>query len=248
MTRVEPLSPRDVHVWLAWTRAVDEAVARERYLALLDDEERARHARFVFARDRHTFLVAHALVRETLSRYADVSPERWRFHTNEYGRPSIAGPTGGERLRFNLSHTEGLAACAVTLDREVGVDVEHLDRRGETVALADRFFAPAEARALRALPVGEQRGRFFAYWTLKEAYIKARGMGLAIPLEQFAFDVDATGVKGLTIDARLGDDATRWRFAQFTVGAHHLAAVAIERGAGDDLAVVTREWVSPRAP
>jgi len=245
---VESLSPCEVHVWLAWTRAIDEDTARERYLGLLDDEERERHGRFVFARDRHTFLVAHALVRETLSRYADVPPERWRFRANEYGRPSIAEPGEGARLRFNLSHTEGLAACAVTLDRELGVDVEYLDRRGETVALADRFFAPAEARALRALAEGEQRGRFFAYWTLKEAYIKARGMGLAIPLDQFAFDVDATGVKGVTIDTRLGDDASRWQFAQFAVGEHHLAAVAIDRGGGDDLAVITREGVNLRVP
>ena len=244
---MESLSPCEVHVWLAWTRAIDEDTARERYLGLLDDEERERHGRFVFARDRHTFLVAHALVRETLSRYADVPPERWRFRANEYGRPSIAEPGEGARLRFNLSHTEGLAACAVTLDRELGVDVEYLDRRGETVALADRFFAPAEARALRALAEGEQRGRFFAYWTLKEAYIKARGMGLAIPLADFAFTLAPPAAPAIRFVDGFDDRPERWQFWQAWPTDVHRLALAVTRDDTDHALAVTLTDTSPEA-
>src|SRR6185436_18685723 len=92
------------------------------------------------------------------------------------------------RLHFNLTNTRGLVACAVSVAHaEVGVDAEALDRSGETVAIADRYFSTEEVRALRALPESAQRQRFFAYWTLKESYIKARGLGLRLPLDQFSF-------------------------------------------------------------
>ena len=99
------------------------------------------------------------------------------------GKPTIAHPKDIAPLSFNLSHTERLIVCLVALDREVGVDAEDTERAGETVEVADRFFSPTEVAALRALPAQSRRRRFFQYWTLKEAYIKARGMGLSLPLK-----------------------------------------------------------------
>src|SRR6185295_18612851 len=120
--------------------------------------------------------------RTTLSHYAAVDPTAWQFARNRRGRPEISGPLGVAPLRFNLSNTAGLIACLVTLGVDVGVDVEDTHRRGETVRIANRFFSASEVAALEALPPERQRQRFFEYWTLKESYIKARGMGLAIPL------------------------------------------------------------------
>ena len=114
---------------------------------------------------------------------------------NVHGRPEILDrPAGVPDLRFNLSHTDGLIACAVTIGREVGVDVEHVGRR-LTHDIAGRFFAPREVADLKSLPVAEQPRVFFDYWTLKEAYIKARGFGLALPLGDFAFRPRAAGAR-----------------------------------------------------
>ncbi len=122
-----------------------------------------------------------------LSRYADVAPRDWPFRIDEHGRPELAArPAGTPDLRFNVSHTNGLVACAVTVGREVGVDVEHTGRR-LVHDVAERFFSPREVADLRACPAADQPVVFFDYWTLKESYIKARGLGLALPLRQFSF-------------------------------------------------------------
>jgi 4'-phosphopantetheinyl transferase len=134
-------------------------------------------------------------------------------------------------LHFNLTNTRGLVVCAVSRVYEnVGVDAESLEHAGETVAIADRFFSPRETRALRALPPPRQRERFFRYWTLKESYIKARGLGLALPLEQFSFLLDEGPAIGIAFDPALGDDETRWRFGQFYASPSHLVAVGVDTG------------------
>lgn len=196
------------------------------YLSLLTSAERTRHDRYYFERDRRLFLATRALVRCVLSAYADVAPADWRFGEGERGRPHIEWPRSSPPLQFNLTNTPGLVVCAVsTAHPMVGVDAEVLDRPGETVSLAEHYFSPSEVRALRALPIAEQRARFFAYWTLKESYIKARGLGLAIPLDQFSFRLEESPPIGITFDPRLPDEPGRWQFALHTAGPRHLVAV-----------------------
>jgi 4'-phosphopantetheinyl transferase len=219
------LPPDEVHVWIVEPEQIEDPRLLESYLRLLSPEERDKQRRFHFERHRRQYLVSHALVRLTLSRYAPVKPEAWSFVTNEYGCPRVEGE--GRGLRFNLSHTDGMAMVAVANNVDVGVDVENTDRPGETVALADRFFAPSEVAALRALEVERQRERFFEYWTLKEAYIKARGMGLSIPLEQFAFELQPGQPPRISFDPRLVDEPAGWQFAQLRPSARHQAALAV---------------------
>jgi len=207
------------------------------YYQLLCSEEREQHRRFRFAKGRHEYLVTRALVRTVLSHYVAVDPRTWQFEKNAYGKPAIAYPHGILPLSFNLSNTNGLIVCLVALDREVGVDVEDMERPGETVEIADRFFSPAEVAALRALPIEAQRDRFFAYWTLKEAYIKARGMGLSLPLEQFSFHLAVGHPVRISFDPRLEDNPNSWQFAQFRPTSRHVIAVAIRRGADPDLTI-----------
>lgn len=219
-----------------WTAAPDRALdpaARARCEALLSADEHARMQRFRFERDRNIYLVAHALVRTALSRYAPVAPAAWRFVTNAHGRPDIAPGACARPLRFNLSHTRGLVAVAVALEREVGVDVEHMYPPTFSLDVAEHFFAPAEVAALLALPAAARRDRFFAYWTLKESYIKARGMGLALPLDQFAFDLDHGDDIVLSVDPRLADDGRAWWFHQRVIGPEHRLAVALRRRPGE---------------
>ncbi|MBI2567409.1 MAG: 4'-phosphopantetheinyl transferase superfamily protein [Candidatus Schekmanbacteria bacterium] len=215
-----------------WLLAPDApAAADARMLSycerLLSSDERDRRDRFHFQRHRHQFLVSHALVRTTLSRYSHVEPERWEFSTNAHGRPEIAVPCQSPPLRFNLSHTDGLIACAVALAVDVGVDVEDATRSTAVAAIARRSFSPAEVNALEALPGARQTDRFFSLWTLKEAYIKARGLGLALPLDAFTMLVDRGDAPSIQFSAAIADDPGAWGFHASAPTARHRLAVAV---------------------
>lgn len=228
-----------VHIDLVETADTTAQEKLDAYRPLLSQDENDRMARFVFERDRRAFLLTRALVRTTLSRYASVAPAEWRFIANVHGRPEILErPTGAPDLRFNISHTDGLIACAVTIGREVGVDVEHIHRR-LSHDIADRFFAPAEVTDLRRLPVEDQERVFFDYWTLKEAYIKARGFGLALPLGDFAFKLQPPATPTITFEPSLDDDASTWQFMQEWPTPQHCLGLAVRR-TGRDLPVRIR--------
>ena len=237
------LGPREVHLWYSRPEQVtdDEHVAE--LLELLSQEERARYKRFWFDKDRHHFLVAHALVRTTLSRYADIPPLGWQFEANRYGRPEIVGHKINAPLRFNLSHTKGLVVCAVVLDREIGVDVENIGRADADLKIARRFFSPSEVADLEALAPERQSEAFIDYWTLKEAYIKARGMGLAIPLRQFSFHLMKGEPVRISFAPELKDEPSRWQFAQLRPTECHLVSIAVERLGDADVNIVSREIV-----
>ena len=170
-TRVA-LGGRHAHLWWIRPDTLTDPAELARCRALLTDDEREKTDRFRFARDRHTCLITRVLVRTTLSRYCDIPPARWRFRTNDHARPEIGTPPS--TIRFNLSHTNGLIVCLVSRGREVGVDVESLNRANRWLDLAERFFAPREAAVLRRVDASERPTRFLEYWTLKEAYVKAR--------------------------------------------------------------------------
>lgn len=226
---VETIDPSQIHLWLAWLGELTSARRLDEYRRLLSEEEREKRARFYFERDRHRYLVTRAMVRTVLAKYTHVEARDWRFAINPYGRPSIApGLALARRIEFNVSHTDGLVVMAVACERTIGVDVENVRVRKADIGGAERYFAEAEVAALRALPRERQQDRFFQYWTLKESYIKARGLGLSIPLDRFAFDLDdVTGIR-LTIAPSLGDSPGRWRFWQLQLGHEHLAALCAE--------------------
>lgn len=235
----------DAHLWCARPDGFTDPAELARYRALLTDDERARIDRFRFARDRHTCLITRILARVTLSRYCDVPPARWRFGTNDHGRPEIATPAS--TIRFNLSHTNGLVVCLVGRGREVGVDVERLERVSRWLDLSDRFFAPPETAALRSVDASARPTRFLEYWTLKESYIKARGLGLAIPLDGFSFDlpVGAPDDIGIRFTPPVDDTAARWQFTHERLGRDHLVATAVERDGPVPVRIIRREAVAP---
>ena len=239
---IELLPFRSVHVDLVPTDDARALAKRGQYLELLSPEEHQRMARFVFERDRVRFLLTRALVRTTLSRYAAVAPADWHFVANAHGRPEILDrPAGVPDLRFNLSHTDGLIACAVTIGREVGIDIEHVGRR-LTQDVAARFFEPAEVAHLQSLPADQQERVFFDFWTMKEAYIKARGFGLALPLGEFAFHFDPERPPTITFEPSLPDDPATWQFQQDWPTPSHRLGLAIRR-TGDDLPVRLRQVI-----
>jgi len=222
--------------------ALAEDAARDAAFADLPADDHAHVARFRFARDRAIALASRTLQRRALSACAlDVAPDAWRFAAGPLGKPVIAAPTDGATLAFNVSNTHGLVGCAVTAGREVGLDLEPW-RADAPPELVERCFAPVERAALAALPAAAQPRRFVELWTLKEAYIKARGLGLELPLEQIAFHFDDAAGPRLTLAPALGDDATAWQLALWTPTADHAAALCVRRDGGPPLALDHR-WM-----
>jgi 4'-phosphopantetheinyl transferase len=199
-----------------WWVNPDVFVASPAALALLSEAERAQHQRFIPPQKRHEYLVTRVLVRTVLGRALGVAPQTLQFIANEWGRPALWPPAP---LHFNVSHTDGLVLCLVSPDPAIGVDTERLARAPDLLALAPTVFAPQELRDLAALPASEQAHRAVLLWTLKESYIKARGMGLALPLDGFAFRFDADRVR-LEVSPALEDDGNRWQFHTQLLGPH----------------------------
>ncbi len=170
-----------VHVW-----RVDLAVPADALLPVLAADERVRAAAFVFPADGARYAVAHAALRAILAGYLGADPSRVAFTRDDGGKPRLAG--GGPH--FNLAHSADVALVAVA-DREIGVDVERVRPDLDDEALAARFFSPSESAALRALPRVARAGAFFRLWTLKEAYVKGRGDGLARALDSFSVTLSA---------------------------------------------------------
>jgi len=216
------LQPTDVHLWLARPDRATAPGALSAYLALLAPDERDQHRRFAFAPRRHEYLVTRALVRTVLSRYGPLPPAGWRFSRGPHGRPELDPPCD---LTFNLSNAPGLVACAVARGA-VGVDVEPADRGEAILALADAVLSEAERRALEALPEARRPGRALALWTLKEAYLKAIGAGLALPPKQVGFAIDARGGLTATFGPALRDRPERWAFRLLDHAGHRVAVAA----------------------
>ena len=182
--------------------------------ALLDPGERARRDRLLREEDRQEFAAAHVFLRRCLSRCAPVSPQAWRFAREEGGRPVVAGPAEGLDLRFSLSHAAGWVAVAVARAGPVGVDLERIGRVHDPLGTAAGFFSPGERAAL-ARHEGPARDRHFAErWCLKEAWAKALGGGLDLPVERAEFSVGADGAIALALPAELGRGEA-WRFELF---------------------------------
>ena len=221
----------------------------EALMPRLTPEERVRRDRYVRDADRQAFVVTRALVRAVLSQHGPSAPDAWRFVTNAHGCPSVVDTqAGAPRLEFNVSHTGGLVALAVARGHRVGIDVEDA-RRVVREDLAGRFFAPAEVADLRGLPAAEQPRVFFDYWTLKEAYLKARGIGIGLPLAEITIlaDDDPQTLAGPPTHFALGpgvaDQPDRWQLGRCQPTAQHVAAYAIARTAGE--VAVLLEEVTP---
>jgi 4'-phosphopantetheinyl transferase len=223
-------SSADVELWAAFTDEIRDPALLRTYRELLTDDERAREVRFRFTSDQHRFLLTRTLARTVLSNYATVEPKAWRFAPDAFGRPQIQNTeASADGITFNISHTQGLILLGVTRRRALGIDTEHLWSRTASEAVADRFFAPNEADALREMPEALRRERFFAYWTLKESYIKARGRGLAMGLASFGFELGEPKRIGAWFRPELEDAAQHWQFWQFNPSADHVAAVCLQR-------------------
>lgn len=218
--RVE-LTGERIDVWRVGLDAPGDAGPSRR---LLNDAERARADRFIRAEHGRSFTIAHASLRQILSRYLDIVAEAVQFSAAEKGKPRIEGETG---LQFNLSHSGELALVAVTRGRAVGVDIESMRERSAQRNIAERYFSRGEVNALFALPDAEQSAAFYRCWTRKEAYIKALGLGLSYPLDGFEVSLDESAPR--LVWSKEGEAETkRWTFSNLNPGPGYAGALAAE--------------------
>lgn len=193
----------------------------------LADAERERALRFHHLSDRWEFVLGRVMARSLLAERTGTPAREFRFVENEHGRPEIAHPSLDRPLRFNLSHSGGLVACVLGESRQIGVDVERLDRPAIDPRVIGRYCSAPEQQALAGLPDALKHERFLQLWTLKEAYVKARGTGLTLPLRSISFDLGVEGPADVSFNGL--DDEARWMFAHTRLDPKHLLAVAAER-------------------
>jgi 4'-phosphopantetheinyl transferase len=216
------LGPTQLHLWQYPIGTTPVAGHLAYAMTLLSDAERVRCAAFYFEKHRTEYALSHAILRLVLSEYAPVKPEEWYFSFGEWGKPEIAGPAVDPPLWFNLSHTEGFVACVAGRVRQLGVDVENVNRMTSCIEIARHSFAAAEYDYLKNLPPALQHEAFFRIWTLKEAYIKAEGKGLSIPLDSFHFRLSTGEVR---LELSSGQNPGAWSFFEFQPGPRYRISV-----------------------
>jgi 4'-phosphopantetheinyl transferase len=233
------LGSKEVHVWRA---SLDEPTQQlDSFLHTLAADEQTKAERFYFQKDRDRFIIAHGVLRAILGLYLNRAPKSFSFCYSSHGKPALACESGGDTIRFNMSHSHGVALYAVTRGREIGIDLEFIRCNLEAAQIAERFFSQSEIATLRALPPSLRKYAFFLCWTRKEAYIKARGEGLSIPLDQFDVSLTPGEPAELLTTRPDSDEALRWSLKELILGSGYVAALAVE-GRGWTL----RCWQWPR--
>ena len=234
------LLSREAHVWHVVPESVCDPAILQHFRDILNTEEREKLVRFVRPEDSHHYLVVHALVRSVLSYYTNIAPSDWCFTHGKHGRPEIH-PDTGSRLRFNLTHTRGLVACVVTLDVDCGIDAELLCERSNPLGVAKRMFSPPELEALGQREGGDFLDYFYEHWTLREAYVKARGIGISFPTRRLCFNTEGKKVS-VEFDDTVDDCEKNWHFQLIRPNATHIVSLALRSNSDEHKDVVVCEW------
>jgi len=235
-----------IQLWLAPEPETIPASALAAWERLLSPDEHLRWQRFLRESDRRRFLLSRALTRTVLGELTGSGPADLVFSHGPFGKPCLSSSSvGSATLHFNLSHTRGLVVLAVSFDAELGIDVEEVQRDVELLPLARRYFSKTEVGQLEALEGEDQRELFFALWTLKEAWLKAKGLGLRVPLEEFGFTL-VNSLSGqysiiLNCEPQLQEVPEEWRFWRFVSGSHRIA-LAVRTGSAQSWSVEENFW------
>jgi 4'-phosphopantetheinyl transferase len=213
-----------------WAAVLDlPARAAGEISKVLSSEERERAARFRFEKDQIQYIASRSFLRAILGQFLEIDPKVVRFRYNAFGKPLLADEFTASRIEFNLAHSKGLGLFAVTLDRAIGVDVEQHRPDLATMEIANRFFAPEEVKALTAIQPSSRLEAFFECWTRKEAFIKARGMGLSLPLDKFTVAFGPNRAPALLSADEGATTAANWTLADLSPADGYSGAVAIEQ-------------------
>lgn len=230
--QIEPriaLPEDEVHLWQVDLASV--AAGEKRWEQILSSDERARAARFHFPKDRQYFTATRALLRTILGSYVDSDPSALVFRYSEKEKPSLTPSQSASPVEFNVSHSGAIALLGFARGRAIGVDVEQVRENFDHEAIARRFFSEEEQQQLAALDPSERHRAFFRCWTRKEAYIKAQGTGLSLPLKQFDVSLRPGDLDALLSTRPDSTEAARWSLGEVPAGADYVAALCV-RGHG----------------
>ncbi|MCI0476881.1 MAG: 4'-phosphopantetheinyl transferase superfamily protein, partial [Anaerolineales bacterium] len=222
MAQSRKLRPGEVHLWWSSLSAT-ESVSEVLVSAVLSSDEQVRAARFHFARDRRRFILTRGMLRHGLAMYVDQRPQDIRFEYGAHGKPRLDSD-----VTFNLAHSHDMVVCAIARGRAIGVDVERTEPMRDWAHIATKTFSRAEQDELFALELSEQLAGFFNGWTRKEAYVKARGDGLAIPLDSFDVSLkpgEPARLLGNRLDA---SEVGRWSLAAIGLPQDYVGAIAAQ--------------------
>ena len=233
------LKATEIHLWRI-SLALGESAAH-RFRELLSSDEINLADRFHFKEDGRRFTIARGALRQILSRYLKIQPDKVLFSYAGSSKPELADCINQLNVRFNLAHSRNLALIAVAQNSRVGIDVEFVDRERDTEEIAERFFSTNEVKALRALDPAKKQEAFFDCWTRKEAYLKALGDGLSTSLSSFEVEYSPGVPAALNrADDRL-DEVARWSMYEIAVGQRYRAAVVVE---GKDHLLRYWQWIA----
>lgn len=221
--------PQEIEVWLVRPESLPMEEVQHRCFPLLSEEERQRSQRFHFDHDRTHYLAAHAMLRLCLGHHLACAPQQVQMATGHNGKPELSGKFFGVPLHFNLSHTRGMVACVVAYGRPCGIDVERIRALPEMEGMARTVYSDAEIAWLERHEDPARSQAFFTLWTLKEAYIKATGLGMSAPLRQITLNPDTFGVEDRSLPAQT---AGVWQIDHWRPQPSHALAVACAH-AGD---------------
>jgi 4'-phosphopantetheinyl transferase len=230
----------EVHIWRAALDHRSSQVAS--LLDTLAEDEQERAGRFYFLIDRERFIIARGVLREILGLYLNRAAQSVSFCYGPFAKPALAWRSAGNTIHFNMSHSNGVALYAFTRGREIGIDLEFIREDLEVEQLAGRFFSQREIATLRALPVALRKYAFFLCWTRKEAYIKARGEGLSVPLDEFDVSLIPGEPAALLRTQTDPDEAFRWSLQELSPGPGYVSALAVE---GHGWSLSCWQWPRP---
>ena len=230
---IATLSEGEIHVWEI---ALDDPLGNpdNPLYEILSEDEKERAARLRFSEYRSRFITARGYLRRILGRYLETRPEEIVFAYNEHGKPGIPAERNRQKINFNLSHSGDIALCAVTTDREVGVDIEYVRHVTRSEKILERFFSPAETEYYLTCPAIMKDRSFMSLWTIKEAYSKAVGNGFTARLRELDLSPALTGVSPSRVSVSLRDGAEKWSIYTLTPSDEYAAALAL-RGEARDL-------------
>lgn len=220
---------KKIDIWLAFVSDALQPDIFPDLAQVMSNDEKERGKKFHFKEDQRRYTLSRWLVRMVLSQYDNRDPSEWQFDFTAYGRPYIANPpAGAPGLTFNLSHASGVVVLAVTHRGRLGVDVEDVSARTPASGIIDRFFAPSEINDFQYVRDSQKTSRFFEYWIFKEAYSKARGVGLSLPFDQFAFSFPRPNQVRLTADGDIDQAPGRWVLREYRPLDNYWFAVCCE--------------------
>jgi 4'-phosphopantetheinyl transferase len=216
------LQQNEVHIWKA--KLDVDPILEQKLWHLLSNDEKLRANRFRFQIDRLHYISARGILRSILGRYLNMRSAEVYFRYGQQGKPALSPE---HELKFNISHSGGLSLFALTLNKDIGIDLEKINEEIEIDSIANRFFAPGEVKRLFSLPQKDQTHAFFQCWTRKEAFIKAKGDGLSFPLDQFEVSFGDPGQGRLLKTKWDIDEVNKWHLTTFDPEEGFTGALAV---------------------